>query len=136
MLLLHTSVRWGNKYIFLSYLYIYYMWVFVWPEQNITTGKKLSPSTVDCLHYSYIYIYIYIYTYTHTHTHRLGVSKLLKQSSSLLLYTHGLNNNNTGGLSFCYEQVYFFLSSAIGNTRRETQFIRAYDNHTIHTHTH
>ena len=44
------------------------------------------------------------------------------------------NNNNTGRLShFWYKQVYFFLPSALGDTRRETQFIRAYANHTMMT---
>ena len=34
---------------------------------------------------------------------------------------------------FWYKWVYFFLPSALGNTRRETQFIRAYANHTMLT---
>ena len=56
-----------------------------------------------------------------------------------LLYMHNdlnnnNNNNNTSGLfRFWYERVYFFLPSALGDTRRETQFIRAYANYTILT---
>ena len=47
--------------------------------------------------------------------------------SSRMLYSHNdinNNNDNTGGLCrFWYERVYFFLPSALGDTRRETQFI-------------
>ena len=50
-----------------------------------------------------------------------------------------LNSNtntysNTGGLfRFGYERVYKFLTSVHGDTRRETQFLKAYVNHTMLT---
>ena len=43
-------------------------------------------------------------------------------------------NTNTGGLCrFGYERVYQFLASVLGNTRRETQIMKAYANQTMLT---
>ena len=52
-----------------------------------------------------------------------------------VLYTRNLNkNNHTGRLCrFWYERVYFFLPLALGDTRRDTQFIKAYANYTMQT---
>ena len=59
-----------------------------------------------------------------------------------VLYTHKyINNNsntntytNTGGFcSFGYERVYQCLASVLADTRRETQFLKAYANHTMLT---
>ena len=52
------------------------------------------------------------------------------------LYSHddinNYDNNNAAGLcSFWYERVYSFLPSILGHSRRETQIIRAYANHTM-----
>ena len=44
------------------------------------------------------------------------------------------NNSYTGRLRrFQYKRVYFFLPSVLGDTRRETRFIKAYTNHTMLT---
>ena len=58
----------------------------------------------------------------------------------LIYYRSHLNNNNnnsnknTGGLCrFGYERVNQFLASVLGNTRRETQIIEVYANHTMLT---
>ena len=60
-----------------------------------------------------------------------------------MLYRHNdINHNsntntstNTGGL-FClwYQQVYSFLASVHGHTRRETQFLKVYANHIMLIH--
>ena len=59
-----------------------------------------------------------------------------------VLYTHkDINNNSntntyskTGGLfRFGYEQVNLFLASVLGHTRGETDFLKAYANHTMLT---
>ena len=48
------------------------------------------------------------------------------------IYTN--NNTNTGRpCRFGYERVHFFLPSVLSDTRRETQIIKAYANHTILT---
>ena len=54
----------------------------------------------------------------------------------LVLYTHkDINNNsNTGNKNRRYERVYFFLPSILDDMRRETQFLKAYANHTKLTH--
>ena len=52
----------------------------------------------------------------------------------VLFIPDDLNNNNTCGLCrFGYEWVYYFLPSTLGNTRRETQFIKAYANQNMQT---
>ena len=52
-----------------------------------------------------------------------------------MLYSHNdINNNNTGWFCrFRYERVYSFLASVHGDTRRETQFLKAYANNTMLT---
>ena len=58
----------------------------------------------------------------------------------LLLYSHkDFNNNsntntNTGGpCRFRYERVYQFLASVLGDSKRETQFLKANANHNMLT---
>ena len=49
-----------------------------------------------------------------------------------MLYNNNNNNNNISRLfRFWYERVYFFLPSVLGDTRKETQFIKAYAHHTM-----
>ena len=68
-------------------------------------------------------------------------SHLMSNPVLYMLYRFGnVNNNNTdtytktGGLfRFGYERVYQFLASVHGNTRKETQFLKAYANHTMLT---
>ena len=100
----------------------------------------------------YIYIYIYICVcvcmcvYINLDilvwvcNHMLGMCIVAKDL--FVWYSHKDINHisntniytNTGGLSrFGYERVYQFLASVHGDTRRETQFLKAYANHTILT---
>ena len=56
------------------------------------------------------------------------------------MYTH-YNNDNNNTVEHCrfgYERIYFFLSSALGDTKKEVQFIRTNANHPMLTspHTH
>ena len=54
----------------------------------------------------------------------------INQNSNANTYT----NTNTGGFCcFTYERVYSFLASVHGDTRRETQFLKAYGDHTMQT---
>ena len=58
-----------------------------------------------------------------------------------LLYSHDdINDNNINNTDwhyrFWYERVYFFLSSAPGDTKRETDIKRTYGNHIIQIPTH
>ena len=53
---------------------------------------------------------------------------------SALYCHHDIKNNNTDELyRFWYERVYFFLPSALGETRREIQLIRTYATYTMLT---
>ena len=67
-------------------------------------------------------------------------SMSLHTQSNIMLYTThshndlSHNNRNTGGLCcFKYEWVYLLLASVHDDTRRETQFLKAYANHTMLT---
>ena len=71
------------------------------------------------------------------HLRKVGISK----SGIIVVHYNDINPNsntntytNTGRLfRFGYEQVYWFLASVHGDTRRETQFLKAYANHTMLT---
>ena len=69
------------------------------------------------------------------HTTR-GLMRQNPSARPFWLYNHDdINNtNNIGGLCrFLYERLYLFLSSALGDTRREIQIIEAYANPTMLT---
>ena len=63
------------------------------------------------------------------------MSFLLIEGPLKLLLLYNNNNiiiNKTRRLCrFWYKRVYFFLSLVLGDTRKETQFIKAYANHTM-----
>ena len=58
------------------------------------------------------------------------VGKVLYSHSDI---NHNSNTNRGGLFRFGYERVYSFLASVYGDTRRETQFLKANANHTMLT---
>ena len=72
----------------------------------------------------------------HTFSVEHSIQWLNPWQKNIIVYRDDLNNINdhTGRVSrFGYERVYFFLPSALRDTRRETHFIKAYYNYTTLT---
>ena len=104
-------------------------WVLLANQWDILLRQKSGSLSLS------LYIYIYIYIYRYVISWRSSNAKICSWYCCIItMISITSSNTNTGGLfRFRYERVYQFLALVHGDTRRETQFLKTYANHTMLT---